>query len=431
MKTKASFRVSHWGRNSLIAAGIVALTLTGIPSSAQAADATLTGVSDNLADTPYPGDNFSEQPIIYDDGEPNDTEPVELYPVKLSDGSIVWAFCVENKSEGPVSPNSFSYQPWSASPRTRDDGSTYPRPVADLSWMAQVNWVINNGAPAKPLAELNAAAGANATQTQAIAATQIAVWYFSDRTTLNAAKADPEVLKIYNYLVNNVGQVAEPATTLSITPDTASGKAGSNIGAYTVHTGSAQDSLAVTVSGAPAGSTVVDTNGAAVQTVSDGAQVYLKVPKDAAAGAATLSLSGETTLPAGTFLRSPDGAGYQSLMLATSAKVQSTVAAAASWQVADTTAPTSTATATTSSAAPTSTSSATTTSSVATTSATTTTSGAVGVTDPADTNAGGEGLANTGVQNAPFLAIGGGILLLGILVVTLTVRSRNRQHKHS
>ncbi|RJQ66487.1 hypothetical protein D5S17_35260 [Pseudonocardiaceae bacterium YIM PH 21723] len=298
----------------------------GCPGAASAADPDLEGTAQS--DPGFTGDQASLVPIIRSNGSQLDGAQVRLYPMKFADGTSVMGFCVENYSAGPRIPNTTTYSPWAKDPRIGANGQPYPRP--DSRWMGWASWVITHGVPYLDPATVGSAAGATIDSVKGVAATQVAVWHFSDGTNLNVAKADPEITKVYNYLIAGA-QLApqpEPPAPLRLTgPTTRADK----YGPFTVHTGSATDSVNVALTGAPAGVTLVDSAGAPVSTAKDGAQLFVQVGPGVPAGSAEVTASGPATLAAGSYLRAPDNATWQSLMTATDVKIPRKATAPVQW----------------------------------------------------------------------------------------------------
>ena len=113
----------------------------------------------------------------------------------------------------------------------------------------KVNWILQNSFPtvqpadlAKKVAVLD---GKTVTKEEAIAATQAAIWHYSDDADLDEnkpvsdrapAEAAGVVKALYTYLTGpaNVGIKNEPRPSLQLSPSELTGKAGDKIGPFTL-----------------------------------------------------------------------------------------------------------------------------------------------------------------------------------------------------
>ncbi|MEU8619441.1 Cys-Gln thioester bond-forming surface protein [Streptomyces sp. NPDC048623] len=162
----------------------------------------------------------------------------------------------------------------------------------------KIRWILQNSYPqVNDLASLAKKAGAKKlTERTAAAATQAAIWHFSDK--VEAVPVNAEAAKLTKYLEEKAVGLDEPTASLSLSPASVSGKAGGRLGPVTVNTnsGTAKVSLAP---GAPAGVKIVDKDGKAVTDVADGSKVYFDVPAGTADGTAELNVEANTTVPIG------------------------------------------------------------------------------------------------------------------------------------
>ncbi len=171
---------------------------------------------------------------------------------------------------------------------------------------------------------------------QRAAATQAAIWHFSDGFTLSPGRNDPVVAANYDAILRAVADGVlpgrgEPGVTLSITPPgVASAHLGERVGPYVVHTTSG----AVTLT-APVGVTISDAAGNPLTGPAvDGTEFWLTT--DGEPREATIAASAQAAIHAGRVFARP---GSQRLVLATPVEVQATATAIGRWTAAPTTVP--------------------------------------------------------------------------------------------
>ncbi|MFJ1760493.1 thioester domain-containing protein [Amycolatopsis sp. NPDC088138] len=320
----------------------------------------------------------------------------ELFEMKLSNGSTLKLYCVQI-TVGLRTDVDMVERPW----------NKYPAKGPFNANSAKINWVLHHGYPGTGLDAIGSAlkkAGVTVhdgvSEREAIAATQAAVWHFSDGVNLDAKKplaeeddasANADVAALYAYFTGdqNKGLDAQPKPTLNIAADKTEGTAGSKIGPFSVATSG--DITALT-SQLPDGVKLTDADGKELKAadVKDGTKLYVDVPAGTKAGKGGFELKASGELDTGRLFVSENYARQpaQSLIVADSEKTEVTANAAASWtEVAPATTP-----------AP---------------------------TTPAGSNGGGGELANTGVDAAvPFTV--GGLLLGGGALMLLVNRRRSR-----
>ncbi|MFF2039958.1 Cys-Gln thioester bond-forming surface protein [Kitasatospora sp. NPDC058170] len=206
---------------------------------------------------------------------------------------------------------------------------------------AKIRWILENSYPqVTDLTKLAAAAGVKGelTADDAAAGTQAAIWKFSDGK--NATPKDAEAKQLRDYLVSdkNKGIAAEPKPSLSMTPDSVSGKSGAKLGPFTVNSSASEVKLAVAGDSADKVK-LVDKDGKPVTgltgPVAKDTQLFLDVPAGTADGAATVTASAETVVPSGRVFLSK---GYtpekhsQTMILAGSTKLSVVDEAKATWK---------------------------------------------------------------------------------------------------
>ncbi|MCF2530024.1 Cys-Gln thioester bond-forming surface protein [Yinghuangia soli] len=184
------------------------------------------------------------------------------------------------------------------------EGSWSDSWLSDSEKTRRINWVLNNSYPKiENLDQLATAAGITQsaenklTVQDAVAATQAAIWHYSNGVQLpNQPRKgqDRDIPKLYAYLTGaaNAG-IAEPKPGLALTPASAQGVAGDKIGPLKVET-NAKGAVTVKVEGAtPDGVTLVDGAGKPATSAADGTELFAKVPAGTAPG--KLDISAETT----------------------------------------------------------------------------------------------------------------------------------------
>ncbi|WP_372663405.1 thioester domain-containing protein [Amycolatopsis kentuckyensis] len=322
----------------------------------------------------------------------------ELFEMKLSNGSTLKLYCVQI-TVGLRTDVDMVERPWSKYP-------TKPKTSFNEN-NAKINWVLHNGYPGVGLDALGKALKKAGVEThdgiserEAIAATQAAVWHFSDGVNLDATKplaeekdagANADVAALYAYFTGdqNKGIGEQPKPTLNIAADKTEGAAGGKIGPFSVATSGDITSL---TSQLPEGVKITDADGKELKNsdVKDGSKLYVDVPAGTKPGKGGFTLKATGELDTGRLFvaENYDRTPAQSLIVADSEKTEVTANAAASWTEAG--APATTAPST-----------------------------------PAGSNGGGGDLANTGVDAAvPFTV--GGLLLGGGALMLLVNRRRSR-----
>ncbi|MFE2107921.1 Cys-Gln thioester bond-forming surface protein [Kitasatospora sp. NPDC059463] len=258
-----------------------------------------------------------------------------LFTLKTSDGGEIQTYCID--IDHPVDIRSgveYQESDWKSSSLGRPDKAE------DAS---KIRWILENSYPqVTDLKKLADAAGVKGelTKEDAAAGTQAAIWKFSDGK--KATPVDAEAKQLRDYLVSekNKGIAAEPKPSLSLTPDSVSGKPGGKLGPFTVNSSANEVKLAV---GGDSADKVklVDKDGKEVNAltgpVAKDTQLFLDVPAGTPDGTATVDASAETVVPSGRVFLSK---GYtpakhsQTMILAGSTKLGVKDAAKATWKAA-------------------------------------------------------------------------------------------------
>jgi TQXA domain-containing protein/LPXTG-motif cell wall-anchored protein len=303
-------------------------------------------------------------------GENYEDMITSLINFELADGTKLQMYCVEINTNIDRKHNMVE-QPW----------DSYPNPDSPFNENREkINWILHNGFPVvgadaltKVLTDQGVKLNNGIDEKEAIAATQAAVWHFSDGTDLNESNPLPkgpesaksDVVALYKYFTgkDNVGIGDQPTPTLEISPTDAAGKAGEKVGPFTVTTSGEIEKLTATL---PDGVKIVDVNGNEVteSAIKNGTQLFLDVPAGTDEGAGTFELTATASVDTGRLFVSENYAQKptQTLIVAKAEKSEITAAASGRWtkaapQTSETTTPPSSTetqptTPTTSSAAP-------------------------------------------------------------------------------
>ncbi|MYS82453.1 thioester domain-containing protein [Embleya scabrispora] len=207
---------------------------------------------------------------------------------------------------------------------------------------AKVKWVLLNSFPTVDLAGVRKAVGApELTEGEAAAATQAAIWHFTDGQNLDESnKNDGDVVKLYKYLVGdaNKGDVTEPPVSLSVTPGEKAGKINDKpgIGPFEVKTNAEGKSISAKLLAGESGGgkpALVDADGKPVNNVGNGDKLYVSPGGATREGGVTFEVSGESTVQAGRVFQgvNKDGSTSQLLIVADKQKVQTSDRATAKW----------------------------------------------------------------------------------------------------
>jgi TQXA domain-containing protein/LPXTG-motif cell wall-anchored protein len=270
-----------------------------------------------------------------------------LIGFELADGTKLQMYCVEINTNIDRK-HKMVEQPW----------DSYPNAESPFNQSReQINWILHNGFPVvgadaltKVLTDQGVQLNNGIDDKEAIAATQAAVWHFSDGTNLNEANPLPkgpesaknDVVALYKYFTgkDNVGIGDQPTSTLQISPTDLSGKTGEKIGPFTVTTTGAIEKLTTKL---PDGVKVVDADGneLTADAIKNGTQLFLDVPAGTAEGAGTFELTATAGVDTGRLFVSENYAQKptQTLIVAKSEKSEITAAASGKW--AETAPPTS------------------------------------------------------------------------------------------
>lgn len=317
-------------RRAAAITAVTAAALYSIPSAATAADdiSTASAVITNAVISPENSERGDEVVLDYPDGE-TQRLGTELIGLRTDDGAALKTYCVE------------------ISTLVRGDAEMEERewdehPNSDTLFhqnRANILWILQNSYPVTTEADLAEAAGITGRfdARAAIAATQAAIWHYSDGVEL-ADRANPNLAKAYEYLTGegNVGIEDPPTPALSVTPQSLEGVAGEAIGPFVVSSSADAVDLAaelpedvtLSVDGSPAD--------AEEPVVTDGSELMFDVAEDAEAGAVEFGLSADAELNVGRLFVGEDyeNRPTQSLILASSLPTHLEVMAELTWETA-------------------------------------------------------------------------------------------------
>ncbi|MEE1929469.1 Cys-Gln thioester bond-forming surface protein [Streptomyces sp. TRM 70351] len=247
-----------------------------------------------------------------------DTISAGLFEMTVDGGGTLKTYCIDI-GRNTVDKARYGEVSWSESS------------LNDNEKAGHILWILQNSYPqVSDLDALAEAAGIRAgrlTPKTAAAGTQVAIWRFSDGADVVAKNAAAE--KLADYLEGAAQDVAEPAASLSLSPEAVSGKAGERLGPVTVDTNAASVSI-----GAPEGAEgvrIVDADGNVVTTAADGGELYFDVPEGTEPGSASLSAQAATQVPIGRVFSSIGEVKSQTQILAGSTESTVTATATATW----------------------------------------------------------------------------------------------------
>ncbi|WP_082319966.1 Cys-Gln thioester bond-forming surface protein [Streptomyces afghaniensis] len=240
-----------------------------------------------------------------------------LFEMSVEGGGMLQTYCVD--LHNPTQRDAKYHEtPWSGTSlgANKDAG--------------RIRWILQNSYPqVNDLAALARKAGVRGalTEQDAAAGTQVAIWRYSDDVAVDAL--DPQAEQLADYLEKNARSRPEPRASLTLDPPAVSGRPGERLGPVTVHTNAGSVTVSPPADAATSGVRIVDKQGKAVTSTSDGGQVFFEVPEDAAAGMAELTVQASTTVPVGRAFASESRS--QTQILAGSSESTVSATAGATW----------------------------------------------------------------------------------------------------
>ncbi|MEU3839123.1 TQXA domain-containing protein [Streptomyces sp. NPDC028635] len=294
--------------SGLVAAGALTgaapASATDVPQSPAGAGATMGGLK-----------TFGT--AVVHDGGTDQQVSAGLFEMSVDGGGTLQTYCVD------------LYNP------TQRDAKYHETPWSGTSLGANKNagrirWILQHSYPqVNDLAALadNAGIRGGLTEQDAAAGTQVAIWRYSDGARVDAV--DPQAEQLADHLFKSARELPEPAASLTLDPPAVSGHPGELLGPVTVHTGAAGAVVSPPADAALSGVRIVGKDGKPVTTASDGAKLFFAVPKDAAPGAAQLTVQASTTVPVGRAFTSDSRS--QTQILAGSSESTVSARASATW----------------------------------------------------------------------------------------------------
>ncbi|MFJ7065568.1 Cys-Gln thioester bond-forming surface protein [Streptomyces sp. NPDC101115] len=260
--------------SGLVAAGAIAIAG---PAAADEKAAGTGGATATLGDL-----TIFDKVVIKDS---NRTVSAGLFEMDVNSGGSIQTYCIDLYT-GAKTGQEYKEVGW-------DQSSLHNNKDA-----GKIRWILQNSYPqVNDLDSLAKKAGADKlTEKTAAAATQAAIWHFSDK--VEAVPVDADAAKLTAFLEKSAVELSEPSASLSLSPSSVSGKAGGRLGPITVDTNAATAKVSL-APGAPAGVKIVDKDGKVVTDVAKGSKVYFDVPAGTADGAAELNVQANTTVPIG------------------------------------------------------------------------------------------------------------------------------------
>ncbi|WP_030210540.1 Cys-Gln thioester bond-forming surface protein [Streptomyces bikiniensis] len=238
-----------------------------------------------------------------------------LFEMKVENGGTLQTYCIDFRTNA-LDGKKYKEVGW-------DQSSLHDNPDA-----GKILWILENSYPNVSVAALGDKAGVKGlTKETAAAATQAAIWRYSDK--VDATPVDENAQRLTEYLFGSAAKVEEPKASLSLSPSSVAGKAGDRLGPIKVSTNAAETTLSV-VPGAPAGTGVVGKDGKAVTKAKDGDEVFVDVPKGTEDGTAEIKAEATTKVPLGRAFVSVEEKS-QTMILAGSSSSTVTAEAAAAW----------------------------------------------------------------------------------------------------
>ncbi|MFI1102612.1 LAETG motif-containing sortase-dependent surface protein [Streptomyces melanogenes] len=240
-----------------------------------------------------------------------------LFQMVVDGGGTLRTYCID--IHNPTQPAAkYQETPWSGT-------SLSGNPDA-----GKIRWILEHSYPqVNDLTALAKSAGLKGQLTNgtAAAATQVAIWRYSDHAQVDAV--DAQAKDLADWLTKSAQNVGEPRASLTLDNPAVSGKAGSKLGPVTVHTNADKVSVTPSEELKAAGVKVVDKAGKAATTAKNGSQLFFDVPAGAQPGSGSLTVQATTQVPVGRAFASESKS--QTQILAGSSDSTVTAAAKATW----------------------------------------------------------------------------------------------------
>ncbi|WP_328317524.1 Cys-Gln thioester bond-forming surface protein [Streptomyces sp. NBC_00388] len=210
-------------------------------------------------------------------------ETAGLFELKVDGGGTIKTYCIDLHNHTQAN-TSYREVTWAESSLAHNDDA------------GKIRWILEHSYPQVTPASLGANLDVALTDATAAAATQAAIWHFSDH--VDAVPKDEAGRKLTEYLEKSADNVAEPSASLSLGPADVAGHPGESLGPVTVSTNAAKAEVALAPD-APQGVSVVDKDGKPVTSAVNGTQLFFKVPAGTQPGSAKVNVTAQTAVPIG------------------------------------------------------------------------------------------------------------------------------------
>ncbi|MCX5382374.1 thioester domain-containing protein [Streptomyces sp. NBC_00083] len=230
--------------------------------------------------------SFADAFIIGDHGKRQKVS-AGLFRMNVDGGGTLRTYCIDihNPTQHEAK---YRETPWSGTS------------LANNKDAGKIRWILENSYPQKnDLGQLAAAAGIKGklNNAEAAAATQAAIWHYSDGATVEVKNKVGEQLA--EWLVSSAQVVEEPKASLTLDNASVAGKAGSKLGPIIVHTNAGKVTVTPSEELKGAGVKVIDKAGKSLSAATNSSELYFDVPAGAQPGAGTVRLSATTQVPVG------------------------------------------------------------------------------------------------------------------------------------
>ncbi|MFF0157623.1 Cys-Gln thioester bond-forming surface protein [Streptomyces sp. NPDC005263] len=305
------------GAARLVAATLVSgLVAVGVMAGASTASADETIQNQGGATATIGGLKTYGDAVIHD-ASGDLTVSAGLFEMSVDGGGTLQTYCVDlhNPTQREAK---YHETPWSGTSLGANKNA------------GKIRWILQNSYPqVNDLAALATSAGVRSglTEQDAAAATQVAIWRYSDGADVDAV--DPQAEKLADHLEKSARNVAEPAASLTLDPPAVSGRPGALVGPVTVRTNAATVTVTPPADAVTSGVRVIGKDGRDVTSAVNGSQLFFEVPEDAQAGSADLTVQASTTVPVGRAFTSESRS--QTQILAGSSESTVSATASASW----------------------------------------------------------------------------------------------------
>ncbi|MFF7351624.1 Cys-Gln thioester bond-forming surface protein [Streptomyces filipinensis] len=311
----SGFRRSTGAARLAAAATASGLMAAGVLSGAGRAEADETPQTQGGATATINGLKTFGEAVIHEDGGDQRVE-AGLFEMSVDGGGTLQTYCVD--LHNPTQRDArYQETPWSGTSlgANKDAG--------------KIRWILQHSYPqVNDLAALARQAGVGAlTEQDAAAGTQVAIWRYSDGAKVDAV--DPQAEKLADYLHKSARGLGEPQASLTLDPPAVSGRPGGLLGPVTVHTNAGTVAVSPPADAATSGVRIIDKTGKAITSAQDGSRLYFRIPADASAGTAQLTVQGSTTVPVGRAFASDSRS--QTQILAGSSESTVSATATATW----------------------------------------------------------------------------------------------------